>query len=149
MLSLLFEMYSSYCIGNFFHFSLCFFLFSFSDDQVGRGSPVGLRAGSLWGSGGVTTTADMEQPTASRFRPDPIGRPKARQFNDPRTILHRPLPLPTRQHFRIPGKNSCNLFLFLFDLKQKKILRDIIIFLNWLAILHEMIDKDALVGHFD
>lgn len=85
-------------------FEFCFkFGFWFDYFLVGRGAPVGLRAGPLWGPRRVAAPIDVEFPTAGRFGTDAAGRPPTRQFIDPRTILHRPLPMPTRQHFRIPG----------------------------------------------
>ncbi len=80
-----------------------FFVFLFiSFDLVGCGASIRLRTGPLWRSGRIATTIDVEQPITGRFRIVAVGRPQTGQLDDPRTILHRSLPLPTRQHFRIP-----------------------------------------------
>ena len=70
---------------------------------VGCGASVRLRVGPLWRSGRIATTVDVEQPIAGRFRTVAVGRPQTGQLDDPRTVLHRPLPLLTGQYFRIPG----------------------------------------------
>ena len=76
---------------------------------VGCCSSIGLRTRPFWGSRGIATPIDMEQSTTSRFRIVFGRRIATRQFNDPRTILYRPLPMPPRQHFRIPGKKKKKL----------------------------------------
>ena len=71
---------------------------------VGCCAPIRVRTGPFRGSRGAPTSADVEQSTAYRFRTVARRRVATRQFHDPRAILHRPLPLSPRQHFRIPGK---------------------------------------------
>ena len=85
---------------------------------VGCCAPVRLRAGPFRGSGGASTSADVEQSAAGRLGFEPHRRPSTWKFTHPWTILYRPLPVPPRQHFRISSK-------FLLLLKIDMQMRDV------------------------
>jgi len=76
--------------------------------SVGHRPPVGVRAGTLGGPRGAAEAAAVELVLADgrqRGRPQPAGRVAPGERAPAGAILHRALPMPSRQHLRLPRKS--------------------------------------------